>query len=316
MKNSQALFLKVVAVAAVLGVFGRALAQTPDSSAPIGGQEQLVSLSMLVTDKGNHAVDDAQVSEWQVFENGKPQPIYSFTKEEKPVRYAIALDASLSFRTVFASAVAACGMIVNENKPGDEAALIRFVSSDKIKTLQDFTADKTEIADALKRLYLEGGQTALIDAAYYAVESATNYKAGDLQVRRAVVLISDGEDRRSANNLDALIRLLHQTNVQIFVIGMVSELEKEASFSKPSSQAKAVELLNRLARETGGRVLFARDASEVQTAAREISHDLHVQYTIAYRAPQDHTKGFHKVEIKPVGKRKLKAVTRPGYFAN
>ncbi|MDQ2856663.1 MAG: VWA domain-containing protein, partial [Acidobacteriota bacterium] len=253
-KNSPGLFLKVLAVAGALSMMGWATAQTsvstPKASAPI----QLVALDTIFTDKSNHSVDDIDRNELQVFEDGKAQVLDSLTKETKPVKYAIAIDASLSFRNVFASSLGACKLLIDSNSAGDETALIRFVSSDKITKEQDFTSDKSRLGNVLGQLFLEGGQSAVIDAVYLAVQTVGPEFAG----RRAVVLVSDGEDRKSVHTVDELVKLLRENEVRVFVIGVVAQLDNDAGSIGETPRQKAEQLLNRMARETGGRVFFPR----------------------------------------------------------
>jgi len=312
MKNSSQLFLKVFFFAGVLGVFGWAMAQTPGTSDQMA---RVVTLDALITDKSGKAIEDVHQNEVQVFEDGKPQEIYFFSKETRPVKYAIAIDASLSLRTVFARELAACRVLIDGNSEKDQTALIRFISSDKITTALDFTSDKARLGFELKQLYQEGGQSAVIDGLYTAVQSVAPAGAPQFEGQQAVVLVSDGEDRRSLHKLEDLVKLLHESRVKVFVIAIVSELNKESGPGKQSSQERAAELLNRVAKESGGRAVFARDSSDLSDAAQAIAHDLRTQFVISYRVTEPHATGWHKIDVKMVGPRKLKAITRPGYVA-
>ena len=97
--------------------------------------------------------------------------------------------------------------IINSNKKGDETFLERFISSDKIETIQDFTASKDALMDGLDTLYIEGGQTAVIDGVYLAAEHVADYKKGgdDDRRRRALIVVTDGEDRASYYHRDATL---------------------------------------------------------------------------------------------------------------
>jgi Ca-activated chloride channel family protein len=269
-------------------------------------------MDLIVTDKANHFVDDFDRSDLQIFEDGKLRQLESVSKESKPVKYALVIDGSMSFRGIVDPALETCKAIVDANSAGDETALIRFVSSDKIARIQDFTSDKARLAAALKAFYLEGGGSAVIDGLYEAIKSVT----GPANGQRAVVLITDGEDRKSANKIDDLVKILRASEIKVFAIGVVVNLENDAGYTKPSPRAKAEELLNRVARESGGRAFFPRNISELQAAGQEVVHDLHLQTKIVYRSPEQQAKGFHKVEVKIGGQRKLKALTRPGYVIN
>jgi hypothetical protein len=117
-----------------------------------------------------------------------------------------------------------------------------------------------------------------------------------------VVLISDGEDRNSYYKFEDLAKLLRQTRVQVFVIGMIDELDKEAGFIRTSQRDKAQKLLTNVAQESFGRVFFPRDNSELQIAAEEIANNLHTQFYIGFN-PTNQKPGQHSVDVK---------LTRPG----
>ncbi len=244
----------------------------------------LVQLHVRVIDRNNRPINNVTQNEFHVFEDGVPQPIETFTREEVPISYGLAVDTSGSLRSQLQSVIDAGKTIINSNKPGDETFLVRFISSDKIETVQDFTANKELLMDGLDSFYVEGGQTAIIDAVYLSAEHVSEYRKGDEgdRRRRALILITDGEDRNSFYKPDQLFSRLREQDVQIFVIGFVNELDKEAGFIRKSPRDKAVNLINKLASETGGRAFFPESISDLPQIANEIIRDLRTQYVIAY----------------------------------
>src|SRR5262249_23706144 len=156
-------------------------------------------------------------------------------------------------------------ILVNSNKPQDEASIIRFISRDKITVEQPFTPNKADLMDTLDNLYIEGGQTAIIDAVYLAVQQVGEYEKAekDDRKRRAIILVTDGEDRDSYYNEAQLGDLLRESDVQIFVIGFVGDLQKEGGFISKSPQAKAKSFLERMAEETGGKSYFPNSVGEL-----------------------------------------------------
>src|SRR5258706_9725181 len=124
---------------------------------------ELVTLHVRVIDRNNHPINNVPKEDFRILENGVSQPIFSFTREEVPVMYGLAVDTSGSLRPAFEQVINAGKAIINSNKKGDETFLERFISSDKIETVQDFTANKDALMDGLDTLYIEGGQTAVID---------------------------------------------------------------------------------------------------------------------------------------------------------
>ena len=282
---------------------------------------ELVQLHVRVIDRNNRPINNVTKNEFRVFEDGVPQTIESFTREEVPISYGLAVDTSGSLRSQLQSVVDAGKTIINSNKPGDETFLVRFISSDKIETVQDFTANKEMLTDALDSLYVEGGQTAIIDAVYLSAEHVSGYRKGDEgdRRRRALIVITDGEDRNSFYKQEQLFARLREEDVQIFVIGFVNELDKEAGLIRKSPREKAVNLIKKLASETGGRAFFPESLTELQQIAAEIVRDLRTQYVIAYNPTNKTPDGtFRAIKVtvdQPSDSDKRIALTRTGRLA-
>ena len=282
---------------------------------------ELVQLHVRVIDRNNRPINDVPQNAFHVFEDGVPQTIETFSREEVPISYGLAVDTSGSLRSQLQSVIDAGKTIINANKPGDETFLVRFISSDKIETVQDFTASKEMLHDGLDSFYVEGGQTAIIDAVYLSAEHVSEYKKGDDtdRRRRALIVITDGEDRNSFYKQEQLFSKLREEDVQIFVIGFVNELDKEAGLIRKSPREKAVALINKLASETGGRAFFPDSIADLPQIANEIIRDLRTQYVIAYNPTnktQDGTFRAIKVNVdQPSGGDKRIALTRNGRLA-
>jgi len=282
----------------------------------------LVNLNVRVIDRANRPVNDVRQEEFKVFEDGVPQQIFSFTRAEVPISYGLVVDNSGSMKTQLEKVIDATRTIIEQNKPGDETFLLRFVGSDEMSILQDFTADKEELFDAMDKMHTEGGQTAVLDAVYLAAEHVGKHKKGDPlsdKRRRALILVTDGEDRNSFYKQAQLFDFLRENDVQIYVIGFVNELDTQSGFIKKSSKDRAVSLLNKLATETGGRAFYPASLTELPGIADEITRDLRTQYVVSYSPTNKRRDGtFRKVNIRieDTGKRdKRIAITRPGYTA-
>lgn len=282
---------------------------------------ELVTLQVRVIDRNNHPINNVQKEEFRILEDGVPQPIFSFTREEVPVMYGLAVDTSGSLRPVFEQVINAAKAIINSNKRGDETFIERFISSDKIETIQDFTANKDALMDGLDTLYIEGGQTAVIDGVYLAAEHVAEYKKSgdDDRRRRALIVVTDGEDRASYYPEAQLFQRLREQDVQIFVIGFVSELEAEKGLIRKSPRDKAVSLLNRLASETGGRAFFPQSISELPGIATEIVRDLRTQYVVSYDPTNKaHDGAYRSIKVtvaETPGQGRRIALTRSGRTA-
>ncbi|HWP52986.1 MAG TPA: VWA domain-containing protein [Pyrinomonadaceae bacterium] len=281
---------------------------------------ELVTLHVRVIDRNNHPINRLGKDEFKVLEDGVPQQIFSFTEEEVPVIYGLAVDTSGSVRPQFQQIIDAAKTIINSNKKGDESFIERFISSDKIETVQDFTASKDLLLDGLDTLYVEGGQTAVVDGVYLAAEHVAEYKKGgdDDRRRRALIVVTDGEDRASYYQETQLFQRLREEDVQIFVIGFVNELDAEKGLIRKSPRDKAVALINRLATDTGGRAFFPQSISELPQIANEIVRDLRTQYVISYdptNKAHDGTYRSIKVSVSQPGGEKRIALTRNGRTA-
>ena len=291
----------------------------PDSIVRINAE--LVQLHVRVIDRNNRPINNVRQNEFRVFEDGVPQTIESFSREEVPISYGLAVDTSASLRSQIQSVIDAGKTIVNSNKPGDETFLVRFISSDKIETAQDFTSNKELLIDALDNLYVEGGQTAVIDAVYLSAEHVSQFQKGDPsdRRRRALILITDGEDRDSFYKQEQLFARLREDDVQIFVIGFINELDKEGGFIRKSPRDKAVNLINKLASETGGRAFFPESIAELPQIANEIVRDMRTQYVLAYNPTNKTQDGsFRAIKVtveQPSDNEKRIALTRTGRIA-
>ena len=282
---------------------------------------ELVQLHVRVIDRNNKPINNVGQGEFHIFEDGVPQTIESFTREEVPISYGLAVDTSGSLRSQLQSVVDAGKTIINSNKTGDETFLVRFISSDKIETVQDFTANKDLLMDGLDSFYVEGGQTAIIDAVYLSAEHVSEYRKGDEgdRRRRALIVITDGEDRNSFYKQEQLFTRLREEDVQIFVIGFVNELDKEQGLIRKSPREKAVNLINKLASETGGRAFFPDSVADLPQIANEIIRDLRTQYVLSYNPTNKTQDGSYRairVTVdQPANSDKRIALTRTGRLA-
>ena len=294
---------------------------TIDEGDTIRINADLVQLHVRVIDRNNRPINNVRQDEFHIFEDGVPQPIESFTREEVPISYGLAVDTSGSLRSQLPTVIDAGKTIINSNRAGDETFLVRFISSDKIETVQDFTANKEMLMDGLDSFYIEGGQTAIIDAVYLSAEHVSEYKKGDEgdRRRRALIVITDGEDRNSFYKQEQLFARLREEDVQIFVIGFVNELDKEAGFIRKSPRERAVNLINKLAEETGGRAFFPESVAELPQIANEIIRDLRTQYVLSYNPTNKTPDGtFRAIKVtvdQPSNADKRIALTRNGRLA-
>ena len=323
--NRRALSTALTLSAALLLFDARAFAQesatptrqatTQPSHAPASTPDsRTVKLRLSAYDKKGRAVE-LKRENVHVYVDGVEQPVDYFAAAVSPASYGLVVDNSGSLRSQIAAVIAAGQSLANSNGPSDETFIVRFISSDNIKIMQSMTADKAALAKTLNDMFIEKGQTALLDAVYLSGDYlAKNVRADDAAERRhALVLITDGEDRASYYNAEQVIKLLRAGDVQVFAIGLIGELDKNAGFISTSKRGKSKDLLEKLTNETGGRAFFAETVGELKDAIAEIGKNLHTQYLVGYTPPAPDNKK-HKVEVKAFGEDagdKLKVTPRP-----
>jgi Ca-activated chloride channel family protein len=295
------------------------------SPAPVEDEEVLrvdteeVSLNVRVVNVNNRPVSNLNQANFEVYEDNVLQPISSFTTVEVPIINALVIDNSRSLRTQLEKVIEAGKILVGKNRPQDESTIVRFVSKDKIEVVQDFTTNKASLNNALDNLFVEGGQTAIIDAIYLAAKKVEQYqnsqKKDDFKLR-ALIVVSDGDDRGSSFQEQQLFELLRASNVQVYIVGFVNNLSKETDAGGVNRQEKAKAFLNRLSQETGGKVYFPNSIDELPQIATDISAELRTQYLISY-VPTNETRDgtFRKIKVsvaEGASKEKRTAITRTG----
>ena len=305
----------IVTVGAVLLTCVATQAQQPN---PTEGATTgpVVKLNLVVVDSDNRTVDKIQKEDVTVIENKLEQQILSFEADERPLDIAIAIDSSGSFKDIFAPAIEAAKVIINNRRPQDEIFIERFISSDKIQKVQEFTTDNEALLKGLDTLIIEGGQSAVVDAVYLAGNHLAQHK-GNEDRRKALVLLTDGEDRMSYYKLDDVIKLLREKGIQVYLLAVTQKLQSDTGFIRASPKQRAEQLLNRLANETGGRLFISNTPKELQQSTAEIVRGFQQSFRITYQSSNNSDKkGFRKVAVNvtPSGSSKRKAVTTPGYF--
>ncbi len=280
---------------------------------------ELVNLNIRVVDRNNRPINNLQQKEFKIYEDGNLQQIDFFSKSEVPTNYAIVVDNSGSLRAQLDKVIEAGKILINANRPDDASMIIRFVGRDKISIEQEFTRNKTELNEALDNLFIEGGQSAIIDPVYLAVENIDEYESSkkiDERRRRALILVTDGEEKDSFYSEKQLFELLRESEVQIYVIGFLDDLSKEGGFIGKSPQGKAKAFLERMANETGGKAYFPASTAELPALAKEISSELRTQYSIGYIPSNDKRDGTYRnikvaVADGPNAQKRI-AITRAG----
>ncbi len=194
-------------------------------------------------------------------------PFYAQTSQptETSLSYGLVVDNSGSLRPIMKRIIQASKNVVVGNKVNDETFVIRFVSSTEIERSADFTQNKTVLNSAIEKFEPRGGQTAIIDALYLSAEYlAQKGKSADQNRRRALVLITDGEDRDSYYKMEQLLELLKKEKIAVYVIGFLNEV-KESSGKKAFQ--KATEFISTITKETGGSAFIVEKKEQIEEIA-------------------------------------------------
>jgi Ca-activated chloride channel homolog len=279
----------------------------------IGVNVDLVLTYTSVFNKDNHFVSGLKNENFKVYEDGIEQKITYFTQDDVPVSMGILLDLSGSMRSKIDQVNKAALAFIRASNPRDEVFLIGF--SDEAELLQDYTSDIDEITDALDNTVVTGG-TVAYDAIYLGVQKAHVGK----KPKKAVVVITDGEDRDSYYKLDELLAKVQESDVQVFCIGFLNEIPNKGLFGHWSKSVpeKARDALNKISDETGGKAFFPDKLTDIHQIVAEIASELRSQYSIGYFSSNVARDGsFRRVKIvlSGSGTSDSQARYRRGYFA-
>jgi len=259
-----------------------------------------------VSDKKGRFVTDLKKDDFDVIEAKKPQNILEFASEtDLPLRLAILIDTSNSIRDRFRfQQEAADAFVVNTVRPRqDKALLVSFDTAAEMVT--DLTDDVNALQKAINGLR-PGGGTALYDAIYFACRDKLMVDQPLYKFRRAMVLLSDGEDNQSRYTRDQALEMAQKADVTIYTISTnISHITTDGD-----------KVLRYFASETGGQIFFPFKATDLNQSFENISNELRHQYNIFYRPEPFKTDGlYHSVEMHVKGRKDLIVRCRKGYYA-
>lgn len=265
---------------------------------------RLVVLHASVVDKKGKLVTNLDRSAFKVFENGQPQEVKIFRREDVPVSLGIIIDDSGSMMTKRSRVEAAALAMVRESNPQDEVFIVNF--NDDAFLDVPFTSDPRKLEQGLARIDSRGG-TAMRDAINMSLDYMKQEAKKD---KKVLLVITDGNDNASTATLEKLVARSNQSDTLVYAIGLFTDEEKHEA-------SKARRALQELTNETGGLAFYPKDVNEVQSLAVEIAHDIRNQYTIAYTPTVQALDGSYR-QIKVTAEAPGKPVvrTRSGYYAS
>lgn len=199
-----------------------------------------------------------------IFAQEKIAAEHGAPKNSAALSLGILVDNSGSYRTLLDKIVEITKDIVEENGSDDETFLARFISSEKIKILQDFTVSKDEIHQAADEMYIEGGLTAILDAVLFSAKHLSENAAKEPSRRKVLILISDGDERQSNAKLDEVLKYLKENKIRVFALGI-------------SEGKVSTKILDKLTKETGGRTFVPKTRADIGAAIKDLNAAIRAQ---------------------------------------
>lgn len=287
---------------------GNAVASDDDTNvATIRRTVNEVNVVFTVTDKHGRYVKDLKEDDFSVLDDKKPpREIRTFHSEtDLPLQVGLLIDASNSVRDRFRFEQEAAIEFLNQiTRPGyDKAFVVGFDTTPEVT--QDFT-DNTELLSRGVHALRAGGGTAMYDALYFACRDKLLKAPRTGPVRRAIILLSDGQDNQSRVTREESIEMAQRADVIVYTISTnVSGIKQSGD-----------KILERIAEATGGRAFFPFQMTDVSNAFAEIQDELRSQYLLAY-IPDDfeHNGRYRSIEIVAHQKKQFHVRSRRGYYA-
>jgi Ca-activated chloride channel family protein len=289
-------------------------AQTPK---PAGGEDQdektritldvtRVQLLFTVSDKKGRFVTNLAKDDFEVFESKKPQPIVEFTAEtDLPLRLAILVDTSNSIRDRFKFQQEAATDFIHTviRAHEDKAVIVSFDTAAEL--VADLTDDVEKLTSAIHGLR-PGGGTAMYDAIFFACRDKLMQDQPRFKFRRAMVILSDGEDNQSRWTRDQALEMAHKADVVVYSI----------STNRSGTETDGDKVLKYFAEQTGGQAFFPFKAQDLAQSFENIANELRHQYNVLYRPEPLKTDGlYHPVDVRVRGRKDLVVRARHGYYA-
>jgi VWFA-related protein len=264
-----------------------------------------VNMLFTVSDKKGRFVTDLKKEDFEILEEKKSQQIMEFGAEsDLPLRLAVLIDTSNSIRDRFRfQQEAAIEFINSVVRPQDRAIVVSFDSGPEL--ISDLTADTNKLAQAVRSLR-PGGGTSFYDAVYFACHDKLQQDQPRHKFRRALIVLSDGDDNNSRYSRDQALEMAQKADVVVYAISTNnSGMEKDGD-----------KVLKYFTRETGGLVFFPFKVQDLSQSFENIANELRHQYNLLYRPEPAKTDGlFHQVNIRIKNRKDLIVRARKGYYA-
>ena len=200
-------------------------------------------------------------------------------QDKKKIAYAILLDNTGSMRSQFDMVKGIGKAVAQQIHDHGPVSLFDFASAGQVRGAGavltpriEQTQDEQLLKHTIDNLYVEGGQTTLLDAIQLIADRLGEKAGGPDFSDRVIILITDGEERTSVVRQKQLLQKLSELKIRVYAIGLVQQLSSEGGFTRPSKRSKAVDLLKDITKETGGRVVFPKsDRQDLQSILAELA---------------------------------------------
>jgi VWFA-related protein len=286
----------------------------------------LVEVLFSVVAKHGKLVTDLRKEDFKVFDDGAQQEIVSFNQPtDLPLRIGMLLDTSNSIRDrlKFEQDAAIEFVFSALRREKDQAFLMTFDDGEQI--IQPFTGDHERLRDTILK-QRAGGGTALYDAVYTASDFLMNKsplpEGTDPDVRRVMVVISDGDDNDSNRSRGAAVEMAQRAGVIIYTISsstqwveVSQDFDSSKGVDRKYAKTEGDHVLEQMADETGGRAFFPYRVDDLGQAFLDIGDELRHQYALAYSPAGRVADGkFHKIRIE-VDHKDYTVRSRKGYYS-
>jgi VWFA-related protein len=340
-------------------------AQSPKPTTTLSVDVKVVTLPVTVRDKKGKIVRDLTKDDFELEEDGKPQAIRYFSQETNlPLTVGLLVDTSMSERDNIDRERTASRSFLDQmiTRPVDRAFVIHF--DREIELLQDLTSDHAKLEKAVGEIDVQssvestptsdqdsgqhrakgGAGTKLYDAIFLACDEVAKKQTG----RKAIVVLSDGEDRGSQETLNSAIESAQKAETIVYTIYIGGHEDHDNQYNPgmgrrggmgggypgggypgggypgggypggsryPQQQSRpdGKKILQQIARETGGRYFEAKKKESVDDDYAQIAEELRTQFMLGYTPPKDQSSGYHSIHLT-AKKKDLTVQTREGYY--
>lgn len=293
---------------ALPGVLWAQSSRSAPSPPTFSSHVDLVSLQVTVTGGDRKPVTGLEASDFEVFDGRESREILFFDGGASPIDLALLVDGSTSLRHKVRTVRDAARGFIRTLRPGDRASVVGF--NESVRTIQDWTGDHDALVEAVGAVRPAGG-TSLFTAVYVALRSFP-VPPDDAPRRRAIVILSDGDDTASLVSFEDVLTEVQRTGVAIYTVTLK---KRNDPFEPVRLAARPSEfVMRRLAERSGGRALAIDTLDELSGAYAAIAAEIANLYLIAFE-PAEGGEAFRQVTLRLPRHPGTTVRTRPGYFA-